>query len=503
MSLTEQNGLLIPERRLITDQATVSRRSMFFKALLAGGGLAALIASERQAAAQQSTPTFEGVLYKSYNSLWQSSGALASTAVASQVRDGYFINVKDFGAKGDSTTDDTAAIQAAINAAGTPPSSIQINRPAARIYFPTGTYKVTLTGNDGTYGYALRWDNLASGATGMNFCGDGPSSCIQGTVAGYIFYNPVGSLSGGPAGFRDLSITNSATSNLSGAILCGSNQMEYIEDCFLNGYQVVDLGIHSTAGGENAHVTGCFFTSSAAANSGGSPGSWGLAWGGQTAIFGCTFMGFGGIGACLPIQPGITIVGCRFEDNLIAINIGVGGDASNQGGSDFLISSTSFEDNGTAIKVGGGNGLITGCSIQGENATQATAIGVDLRGTSGGITLMGVTCAGYFTQFGFVGIVNDPNTTLIGCYSNVVSGGGVSWSGLNMCNFIGCNYGPIGRTYANIVTGFSGSSMGAPQIGTQATFTDLAVAVGTTFSAGGGGTTGIGLYNGTAWTRIA
>lgn len=44
------------------------------------------------------------------------------------------LSVKDFGAIGDGTTDDTAAIQAAITAAGT-----------GTIYFPYGTYKVTST----------------------------------------------------------------------------------------------------------------------------------------------------------------------------------------------------------------------------------------------------------------------------------------------------------------------------------------------------------------------
>jgi hypothetical protein len=45
------------------------------------------------------------------------------------------INVKDFGAKGDGTTDDTAAIQAAINA--------QIN--GGIVFFPNGTYKISAT----------------------------------------------------------------------------------------------------------------------------------------------------------------------------------------------------------------------------------------------------------------------------------------------------------------------------------------------------------------------
>lgn len=50
------------------------------------------------------------------------------------------VNVKDFGAKGDGTTDDTAAIQAAVNA-------------YQDVYFPPGTYKTTSTitvSTDGT-----------------------------------------------------------------------------------------------------------------------------------------------------------------------------------------------------------------------------------------------------------------------------------------------------------------------------------------------------------------
>lgn len=45
-----------------------------------------------------------------------------------------FVSVLDFGAKGDGTTDDTAAIQAALDSSG-----------AATVFFPAGTYKVTDT----------------------------------------------------------------------------------------------------------------------------------------------------------------------------------------------------------------------------------------------------------------------------------------------------------------------------------------------------------------------
>jgi len=48
-----------------------------------------------------------------------------------------FLNVRDFGAVGDGTTDDTVAVQAAVTAAGV----------GGRVYFPTGTYLVSGTIN--------------------------------------------------------------------------------------------------------------------------------------------------------------------------------------------------------------------------------------------------------------------------------------------------------------------------------------------------------------------
>ena len=47
-------------------------------------------------------------------------------------------NVKDFGAIGDGIADDTAAIQAALNAL-----KDTTNNPWSTLYFPTGTYRIT------------------------------------------------------------------------------------------------------------------------------------------------------------------------------------------------------------------------------------------------------------------------------------------------------------------------------------------------------------------------
>jgi hypothetical protein len=80
-----------------------------------------------------------------------------------------YINVKDYGAKGDGTTDDTTAIQAAIAAMWTSGNGRQL-------YFPKGTYivsaKLDLSGKqgfrlvgDGPYATKLKW----AGAAGLDF----------------------------------------------------------------------------------------------------------------------------------------------------------------------------------------------------------------------------------------------------------------------------------------------------------------------------------------------
>ena len=61
---------------------------------------------------------------------------MALTKVNNRMIDGSYLNVKDFGAKGDGSTDDTDAIQDAINHAS--------NNQIGTIFFPDGHYKYSV-----------------------------------------------------------------------------------------------------------------------------------------------------------------------------------------------------------------------------------------------------------------------------------------------------------------------------------------------------------------------
>ncbi len=88
-----------------------------------------------------------------------------------------FRNVKDYGAKGDGTTDDTAAIQRAINtgdSTGTRDAGVfgSTGQPAV-VYFPAGTYVVKSTINS-TVGTVIMGDptNRATIKAASKFTGD-------------------------------------------------------------------------------------------------------------------------------------------------------------------------------------------------------------------------------------------------------------------------------------------------------------------------------------------
>src|SRR5262245_35660575 len=88
----------------------------------------------------------------------------APTARTLPDRLGELKTVKDFGARGNGATDDTAAIQAAVNSLG----------GGGTVYFPRGSYKVTQT------------ISTPANSTTINFYASGDVG-ISGSFPGYLF----------------------------------------------------------------------------------------------------------------------------------------------------------------------------------------------------------------------------------------------------------------------------------------------------------------------------
>jgi hypothetical protein len=150
------------------------------------------------------------------------------------------VSVKDtaYGAVGNGLTNDTAAIQAAINAA-----------PAgSTIYFPTGTYAISseirLKGNLSYVGagHALGSGAVIKQANGANITG--PAGLTGLFVADEWYTNAAAC--GNPIRISNLAFdgnkANNLTSNACGIVLC--NFWSFVTDCYITSMRL--HGIHLT-----------------------------------------------------------------------------------------------------------------------------------------------------------------------------------------------------------------------------------------------------------------
>lgn len=191
--------------------------------------------------------------------------------------------VTDFGAKGDGVTDDTAAIQAAIN--------WTTSDQRGTIYFPTGTYKVTSS------------IILPLGNGVITFCllGDGAATTVTGDVDGFIFIrqaptydNPFTQL----VAIEGLNVTNQSVTAGTGAIYLGSSAFVAARDCTISGVLGLVLNENDLGSGIAAfpnassfpfEVMDCKFIP----NSGSIvSGSCAIATGNQGAIINCEINGY-------------------------------------------------------------------------------------------------------------------------------------------------------------------------------------------------------------------
>ena len=141
-------------------------------------------------AAPLASPTFTGTATIPFTQI--GTGAIASTVDAWMKN--RFISVKDFGAKGDNATNDTAAIQAAITAV--------YSAGGGTVYFPPGNYKVTTL--------ALSF----ASTTTVNLVGSGKESTqivkIDASTSPIINWSSTGAIVSSYSNISDMAIVGNA-----------------------------------------------------------------------------------------------------------------------------------------------------------------------------------------------------------------------------------------------------------------------------------------------------
>ena len=173
------------------------------------------------------------------------TGAVART-VDNRLKDGF--SVKDFGAKGDGTTDDTTAFQAAIDAAeifiepATASDATRNQNNRCVIKIPSGIYKITST--------------LNINGPGVHLIGEGTAGTMilfstGSTTTGDLFDVNHASQAGGSViqniGFRGISFfrTNTGNPTAGAAIKLGVVKHSYVQSCQFNGFYI-DIHLQGT-----------------------------------------------------------------------------------------------------------------------------------------------------------------------------------------------------------------------------------------------------------------
>jgi hypothetical protein len=169
----------------------------------------------------------------------QAGTGAVSTTVQAKLRES--VSVKDFGAVGDGTTDDTAAIQTADTAA---------TAAGKTLHFPAGTYRI----NTGT--------RLTMG--GCNWEGDGQKQSILQSAAGtygaatyMVVANSLSNFTISKLGF-DVSLATFTAGSTYGPLLMFSCTNWHVKDCAFIGLQTYTLGIYVN-GGDAWSITDCYF----------------------------------------------------------------------------------------------------------------------------------------------------------------------------------------------------------------------------------------------------
>jgi hypothetical protein len=359
------------------------------------------------------------------------TGAAARTM---QDKEREIVSVKDFGATGDGTTDDTAAILLAIDNA---------EAAAKEVYFPAGTYKHT--------GLSIDADVITLRGAGKGL------SILQsaaGTTAAAITINTTTNYKQ-PFTIKGLDVLGVTGSGH--GLDIGYASLVVLEDCRFNG--------HGGDGINTFEITSIAATGVECRDNAGS----GLSCGKKTdgsAFIGCDFFSndawgvvINNTGLAADRCNGLAFVGCAFTGNTSG-GIWVRGASTNG----VAFSGCYVENNGTAqnVKLGeSGGGAPTAVGFRGcyFNGASAAALGFDCY-EIGGLTVEDSLFEGHTT-----GAIKLNNSAALWLLRSSTSGGyGVSDNNATTYTF------DAGRSLV-----FSGSSAGPVMIATGATVVPFAV----------------------------
>lgn len=250
------------------------------------------------------------------------------------------VSVKDFGAVGDGVTDDTAAIQAAINARAV---------SGGTLLFPAGTYEISST---------LNWQNTTSAdKPGISFVGEGRDSTI---IKSYIANGPVLDIrgtksfaSGGTGsrffnggGIYGIRFDGANATGTSDAIFVQGWQYAEIVDCYITTFprdgvrQWIDAGFpNADYSSSSINITDTWIWDCAGqgVNQTGAIGAW--SW-----KFEKVLIGYCGLGATIG-SAGNSFIDCSFVGNGYSP-----GGAVRSGGSHLQIGTSSGGTNRIAIR---------------------------------------------------------------------------------------------------------------------------------------------------------
>jgi hypothetical protein len=298
-------------------------------------------------------------------------------------------NVKDFGAVGDGTTNDTTAIQNAVNWTTT------ANRGV--IFFPPGTYNITAPI---TYNY--------DGELSIIFRGVGRLSKLTGNFAGYILDRSNNNPTSGVRVVEFLEISNSNAAG--GGVRMLGTVGGVIQNCQIGSF----VGIDCSGGGGACTVQNVVLQGSAA------PGSIGILVGGDIEISACDITGFDqGIRA---FRVGLSVTGCRLKGNNVGVMLGMDPNGINFQATGFFVGGSSLDSNQTGIYFQ----AAVGGQIAGLNIGGAASMNTGLKLQGGYSALVsGVSVSGAYSNAA-IDASGAGGVTFISCLVNN-TGGGARW----------------------------------------------------------------------------